>query len=280
LIEANREKGNVQLMCDHFQVSRAGYYAWGKRKPSARAVKDIELRVKINALFEEHRGRYGSPRIHRRLRQLGVRIGRKRVARLMRVEGLVGNAMKYRNPAKAASLAYSRSIPNRAQYEAVGRLDQVWVADITYLKVNGKWRYLAVIMDKYSRRVLSWALGKHRNVDLTLLALRRARKFRWHLKGMVLHTDRGSEYGAEKMKRVLKRAGIVQSMNRPRQMNDNAHMESFFHSFKAETEISRNFASEEVLADEIKRYLKYYNQQRLHSSLKYLTPMEFEKRKN
>jgi putative transposase len=280
LIEANREKGNVKLMCDHFQVSRAGYYAWGKRAPSSRAVEDVALTIKINTLFKEHRGRYGSPRVQSRLSQLGVHVGRKRVARLMRLEGLVGNAMKYRNPAKAASLAYSRSIPNRAQYVTVERLNQVWVADITYLKVNGKWRYLAVIMDKYSRRILSWALGKHRNVELTLLALRRARKFRWHLKGLVLHTDRGSEYGAEKMKYALKRAGIIQSMNRPRQMNDNAHMESFFHSFKAETEISRNFTSEEVLEDEIKRYLKYYNQHRIHSSLRYLTPMQFEQRKN
>jgi putative transposase len=280
LIEANREINSVKLMCKYFEVSRAGYYAWMRREPSARAVKDLELAVQINTLFQEHRGRYGSPRVHRRLVQMGVRVGRKRVARLMRQEGLIGKAMKYRNPAKAASLKYARSIKNCEQYVDICRINQVWVADITYLKVNGRWMYMAVIMDKYSRRMLSWALGKHRNVELTLLALRRARKFRWHLKGLVLHTDRGSEYAAEKMKYALARAGIIQSMNRPRQMNDNAHMESFFHSFKTETEVSRNNESEAGLKDEIKRYFKYYNQQRMHSSLKYLTPMEFEQRKS
>lgn len=156
--------------------------------------------------------------------------------------------------------------------------NQVWVADVTYLKLAGKWRYLATVMDIYSRRILGWSLSKDRTVNLTLSALKNALKLRQPEEGMIFHTDRGIEYTAYRFRDELKKYGIKQSFNRPGQCTDNAFMESFFHTLKAELVRGRHFINEEDLRRALGSYInRFYNHQRMHSGIGYVPPVEFER---
>ena len=168
------------------------------------------------------------------------------------------------------------SIKNQiCDLEATGP-DQIWVGDVTYLRVNEQWRYLAVIMDKFSRKIVGWSLSKKRDVDLTLTAFKRAATKRLVQAGLYFHSDRGAEYVASKYQDWLKKNGIIQSMNRKGVMNDNAEMESYFHQFKAERIHKNEYTTEKELRSVIIEYVGFYNQKRIHSSLGYLTPNDFE----
>lgn len=155
--------------------------------------------------------------------------------------------------------------------------DQVWVGDITYLKVGGIYRYLAVVMDKYSRRVLGWAYGKRKDVALTLTALERAVRYRRPPRGLIFHTDRGIEYAAGAFKERALELGIVQSMNRPTKVTDNAHIESFFHSMKTDIVHGLTFTDDRQVQKLVRDYIPFYNGTRLHSSLNYVPPATFER---
>ncbi len=152
------------------------------------------------------------------------------------------------------------------------------MGDVTYLRVRQQWRYMAVIMDKHSRRLLGWSLSKRRDAVLTRTALQHALRRRSPEPGLIFHTDRGIEYGAYEYQAALRRRGIVQSMNRPGQMNDNAHMESFFHSLKSEFLWGKQFDTDNELRQTLHTYLQFYNQSRLHSSLDHTPPATFERR--
>jgi putative transposase len=163
----------VRALCRRYGVTRGGYYAWCGRKPSERALEDDVLRVRIGSIFEASEGTYGSPRIHEALRQAGVRVGRKRVARLMREAGLKGRSARiYRR--MPGTRRFFGDIPNRVLEVTTTAPGQVWVGDVTYMKVGGGWRYLAVVLDRHSRRVQGWRLGSRRDLTLTLKALNRA----------------------------------------------------------------------------------------------------------
>jgi transposase InsO family protein len=226
-------------------------------------------------LFETSRGTYGSPRIHQALRAAGTRVSRRRVERLMREAGLRARAAKlYR--AIPGLHAFFTSIPNRQLDRVVTGPDQVWVGDITYLKVGGMWRYLAVVMDRYSRRIIGWSLGRHKDARLTLAALNHAVVNRRPRPGVIFHTDRGIEYAAYAFRSRLATLGFVQGMNRPREITDNAHMESFFHSLKTDVVHGTRLVNLDDADPLLRSYFPYYNRVRLHSGLGYRSPVDYE----
>ena len=237
------------MMCRLLGVTRAGFYAWQARGPSQRQLDDAAITEQIRAVHATSLNTYGSPRVTQAMQQAGAPIGRRRVARLMRGARIQGRSARLYRRRRVGQKAFYKSIPNRQHYLQLQDTDQVWLGDVTYLRVRQQWRYMAVVMDKYSRRLLGWS-----------------------------HTDRGIEYGAYDYQAALRRHGIVQSMNRPGQMNDNAHMESFFHSLKSEFLWGKQFDSDRELRQTLHTYLQYYNHTRLHSSLEHTSPAAFERR--
>jgi putative transposase len=266
----------VKRLCALYRVTRAGYYAWRGRRESARKAKDRILLEEIRALFERSGGTYGSPRIQRALSQLGYRISRRRVERLMRAGDLRARLVRlYRaNPGMHRFFAQH---PNRLWEVIASRPNQIWVGDITYLPVGSRWRYLAVVMDQYSRRVLAWRLAGVRDARLTRTSFDTAFYRRRPKRGLIFHSDRGSEYGAAALRDRLAVLGVHQSMARAGTPGDNAHMESFFHSLKADLVHGRRFQHDQELRQHLRRYIRYYNHQRMHSSLGYRTPIDYER---
>ena len=238
----------------------------------------MALAVEIRSIFDEHDGNYGSPRIHRTLLSRGWRINRKRVERLMREERLVGKAAKlYRRKPLAANKCIT--VGNiRCELGFPSGVNQQWVGDVSYLKLKGEWVYLSVILDLYSRKIIGWSLGKHRTTELTLELLEMALKEREVLPGLVFHSDKGSEYGAHAFQNRLRSAGIKPSMNRPKMMTDNIHVESFFRTYKTEVFKGEYFDDERQLRDVTQWYLEeYYNDKRMHTSLGFKSPNQYER---
>jgi putative transposase len=235
------------------------------------------LSQRIKTIHKESRGTYGSPRIYKSLVRQGKKVGKKRIERLMQVQGIQGRVVKVtrRQPGLKRFKAAGDNL--RLHAPEVTGLNQQWVADVTYLKLKERWYYLAVVMDVYSRRILGWSLSKNRTADLTLSALRYALKGRCPEQGMIFHTDRGIEYTALRFREALHKLGIQASVNRPGCCTDNAHMESFFHSMKAELIRGRLFRNERELRYALNSYInQFYNHRRLHSGIDYYAPAKFE----
>ena len=250
----------------------------GSRPGSPRSDENRRFTNKIEAIFFANKTNYGSPRVHAVLRESGVKVNRKRVERLMREAGLVGKAARiYRR--KALPEKFYTKMPNlKKDMAPPTETDRQWVGDLTYLKVSGQWRYLAVVMDLYSRRIVGWSLGQNKTAELTRSAIRKALKHRTVKPGLIFHTDRGSEYGAYLIQDELKLAGIKSSMNRPKPVTDNAHMESFFQSMKTECIHEVSFNTESELRMTLCWYLdNYYNSKRVHSSIGYTSPINYER---
>ena len=263
-------------MCRLYGVTRAGYYAWRSRERSNRERQNARLAERIRAVYHKSRGTYGSPRVYQALVQQGCQASENRVARVMRAHGIKARVatIRYTNPSLKRFFASTRNEQLDIDLQAP---DQVWVGDITYLKVGGIYRYLAVVMDKYSRRVLGWAYGKRKDVALTLAALNRAVRIRKPQGGLIFHADRGVEYAAGAFKQRLAELGITQSMNRPGKVTDNAYIESFFHSMKTDIVHGLTFTEDRQIASAIRAYVPFYNRTRLHSSLNYVPPATFER---
>jgi putative transposase len=264
------------MMCRLYGVTRAGYYAWRSRERSERERQNEALAAEIRTVHAESRGTYGSPRVHRALRKRGHRVSKKRVARLMRRHGIKARVATIRYTSPSIQRFFDGALNQQLDLE-LKRPDQVWVGDITYLKVGAIYRYFAVVMDKYSRRVVGWSYGPRKDVALTLRALNRAVARRRPKRGLVFHTDRGTEYAATAFKERLAELGFVQSMNRPGAMTDNAFIESFFHSMKTDIYHGVRFTEDDELRNVLKSYVPFYNEARLHSSLQYVPPATFER---
>lgn len=261
-------------LCALYGVTPAGYYAWRRRPESAHTEQDRRLRERITVLFRAHRGRYGSPRLYRALRAEGWRVSRRRVERLMRAAGLRARVARIYHANPGLHRFYGQH-PNRLPAGGARRPDQVWVGDITYLPVGRRWWFLAAVLDQRSRRVVAWRLGRRRDARLTRAVLDAAVRRRRPPRGLIFHSDRGSEYPAGMLRDRLVALGIRQS-SACRGPEDNAHMESFFHSLKAELVHGTQFATAAALRREIARYIRYYNHRRLHSALGYRSPVDYE----
>lgn len=263
-------------MCRLYGVTRAGYYAWRSRERSERERQDERLAAEIRAVHAESRGTYGSPRVHQVLRRRGHRVGEKRVARLMRRHGIRARVATIRYTSPSIQRFFGAISNGSLELELKGP-DQVWVGDITYLKVGAVYRYLAVVMDKYSRRVVGWSYGPRKDVALTLRALNGAVRNRRPRSPVLFHSDRGTEYAATAFKERLAELGFTQSMNRPGKMTDNAFVESFFHSMKTDIYHGLRFGCDEEIRSALKSYVPFYNHDRLHSSLHYVPPATLER---
>jgi len=262
-------------MCRVYGVTRAGFYAWRSRGPSHRAQENESLSGQIRQVHQASRGTYGSPRVYQRLRELGVSVGENRVARLMRQLCIKGRwaTLRYTSPNLKK---FFGCLPNQQSEHPATAPDQVWVADITYLKVGAINRYLAVVMDRCSRRIVGWAFGQQKNVALTLRALNHAVGKRRPPPGLIFHTDRGIEYYANAFRKRLKQLRITQSMNRPGKVTDNAFMESFFHSMKSDVIHGNTFSEDGQVLSVLRSYIPFYNHSRMHSSLNYMSPAKYE----
>ncbi len=263
------------MMCRLYEVTRAGFYSWCSRERSEREHQNAKLAQRIRVVHRRSRGTYGSPRVYQELRKQGCSASENRVARVMRSNGIRARVatIRYTNPMLKRFFAAARN--EQLDVDLKGP-DQVWVGDITYLKVGGIYRYLAVVMDKYSRRVLGWAYGKRKDVALTLRALNRAVRARKPRRGLIFHTDRGIEYAAGAFKERLAELGITQSMNRPGKVTDNAYIESFFHSMKTDIVHGLKFNEDHEIKSAVRNYVPFYNCTRLHSSLNYVPPATYE----
>jgi transposase InsO family protein len=278
-IDAEKAHHAVRTLCRVLEVSSSGYYAYLRREPSQRQQDDDALKVHIAVIHERSQGTYGSPRIYRRLRQKDFEVGRDRVARLMRELQRCGTP-KRRYRCTTDSDHDAPVAPNLLQRDFdAKRPNQRWVTDITYVWTQQSWMYLAVVMDLFSRRVVGWAMRPHLQTELALEALRMALGRRMPEPGLVHHSDRGVQYAAHAYQNVLHQHGIVCSMSRKADCWDNAVVESFFARLKTELLHRQSWRTGREVQDAVARYIEgWYNPHRLHSSLGYLSPNQFEQR--
>jgi putative transposase len=264
----------VTVLCSVLEVSRSGYHAWRKRPPSLRKTSDAQL-----AVHQRSRRRYGSPRIHADLRARNIKVGRKRVERLMRENGL--EARKKRRFRRTTDSKHTQPIaPNLlARQFDVHVPNRVWVTDVTAIWTLAGWTYLAAIVDLHARRVVGWAMGTSNDTTLALDALRRAVRARRPPRGLVHHSDRGSPYASEAYRAELAAHGMVSSMSRKGDCWDNAVAESFFATLRAELVDDELYIDTTQAETSIGDYIdNFYNVERRHSHLGYVNPVEFELR--
>jgi len=279
MIAQHRAEYPLRLMCRVLAVSPAGYYAWQRRRPSARQQADTRLRVTVAALHRQSRQTYGSPRILRDLRAAGQRVARKRVARLLREQGLAGTPPRHFQRTTDSRHAHPIAPNHLARQFQPAVPNRVWATDVTYVATWAGWLYLAVVLDLGSRRVVGWALSARLDRHLVLTALTRALARRRPGTGLLHHSDRGSVYASADYQAQLAAAGIRPSMSRRGDCWDNAVVESFFATLKRELLARHHWPTREAATAAIAEYIdQWYNLQRRHSTLGYLSPAAYEAR--
>ena len=272
----------MKLLCDTLNISRSGYYAWKRRPESERDQKNRDLTARIRLIHDKSDGTYGSPRITAELRVEGTSCGKNRVARLMKQEGLASESVKkfkIKTTDSKHDLPIAERIFETEHVESVMAPNQVWGGDITYIETEEGWLFLAIFLDLFTRKVVGFSCDDNMRTELVLNALSMALGRQEVNEGeLVAHTDRGSQYAADEFRQKLAVAGIIASMSRKGNCYDNAHVESFFHSLKTELVYRRNFKTRQEAKQAIFEWIEvWYNRQRRHSSLEYMSPEEYEK---
>jgi putative transposase len=271
----------VRLMCRVLAVAPSGYYAWRRRPTCAHAIADERLLLHVRAAHRESDGSYGAPRVHGALRAAGIRVGKKRVARLMHTDGLVGTPARPRAPRTTDAAHAFPVAPNllARRFDVNGvAVNQVWVSDLTYVPTREGWAYLAVVLDLASRRVVGWAVGDSLAAALALDALRMALEERQPAPGLVHHSDRGVQYACTAYRELLAAHGVEVSMSRRGNCWDNAVAESFFATVERELIDRRDWPTRDAAARAIFDYIAgWYNTRRLHSTLNYQSPAAYER---
>jgi putative transposase len=278
LISAEKASTPISVACGLLGVSRSGYYEWATRAPSDRALSDAWLTERIKDIWKANRKVYGAPRVHAELRlEHGIRVSRKRVERLMRAAGISGLVEKKRGRTTirvpgvrvADDLVERRFRPDKA--------DVLWVADITYLRTWEGWLYLAAVQDAFSRRIVGWSMADHMRHELVVDALEMALAQRRPARGLVHHSDQGSQYVSLGFGQKARAAGIAVSMGSKGDAYDNAVAETFFATLKKELVHRRSWPTRRELVSEVFEYIEaFYNRTRRHSTLGFLSPAQFE----
>ncbi len=278
VIKAHRTEYPITLMCRVLSVSRAGYYAAQDRAPSPRALADAQLTATITTTFAQCQRRYGAPRIHRVLRAAGTYVSVKRVARLMRVARL--HARRQRRRAATTDSAHALPLADNVVARAFavgGAVNTTWVSDTTFIPTREGWLYLAVVLDLASRFVVGWATSAQNDTALVVAALQRAVAIRPPCLGAVHHADRGSTYASHAYRAVLTACGMTASMSRKGNCWDNAVAESFFATLEWELLADGDFATRAMATRALVPFIEdWYNRERLHSALDYVSPNAFE----
>lgn len=277
-IKQHRDVWPVRLQCQVLGVSASGFYAWLNRPPSQRSVANQNLLGQIRRIHWESHKRYGSPRVCAMLRAEGQRVSRRRVANLMRLNNLQAiSKRRFRITTTDSQhmLPVAANILDR-NFGALA-LNQKWLADITYIQTAEGWLYLAAVLDLYSRKIVGWAMRDHMRTELPLAALTMAIQRQRPQPGLIHHSDRGSQYASGDYQKALRDADITPSMSRRGNCWDNAPMESFFHTLKTELVHHKNYPTKEDAKRDLFQYIEgFYNRQRIHSALGYLTPEQME----
>ena len=266
----------IKECCEALGFSRSGYYQWKKAEPTLRDREEAELVKQIRRVFAANKGRYGSPRVSQALRKDGIDCGENRVARLMRENELAARRKQSFRP--RTTVPGNGAVPNLIKDLEPSGVDQVWVSDITYVATVEGWLYLTVILDLFSRKVVGWKLGETLEAELVVAALKNALMMRKPDRGLYFHSDRGSQYSSQAVRKPLRVIEANLSMSGVGNCYDNAKAEAFFSTLKTECfPPNQLFSSKALARREIFEYIElYYNNQRLHSSLEYRTPRQFE----
>lgn len=278
MVEELSSQYPVRELCLVLQVTRSGYYTWCRGQETAREVANRLLTEEIRRVHQHKKGRYGSPRITEQLRREGHRCNHKRVERLMRKNGFRGCSSRKRRVCTTDSNHDQPVAPNLLLNRvAPSRPNEVWVADITYVPTAQGWLFLAAVMDLYSRQILGWSVWENLQAGGPLQALKRAMVRRRYPKGTIHHSDRGVQYACQVYRQELKAAGLVASMSRKGNCYDNAAMEAFWSTLKREAMAQSATWSKDRVRRELFEYIEGdYNRSRLHSSLGYQSPVDFE----
>jgi len=257
-------------------VSRSGFYAWRARPVSSHRKYDDKLKSLIKDIHQGYRRAYGAARLHQELRHKGFQCSRRRINRLMRELGIKASTTGLYTWRPGSHEFYSCAGNQLAKLDKPQTIGEQWVGDFTYIKTKSGWFYHAVVMDLYSRKVVGWAFNRKRNAELTQSALRMALHRYPPKPGCLFHSDQGIEYAAHEYRNLVKEAGMVRSMSRKGNPLDNAAMESFFHTMKAELIHHKLFENEIEAVAHIIEFTEFYNRERLHSALNYQSPENYE----